>query len=68
MFLITLLVLVCGTVALLMVARAATRENEIIVRTALGAGRGRIIGQLFAEALVLGCVAAPIGRGEFFSR
>ncbi len=63
LFLIMLLVLVCGNVALLMFARAAARENEIIVRTALGAGRGRIIAQLFAEALVLAAVAAPAGLG-----
>ncbi len=61
LFLIMLLVLVCGNVALLMFARAASRESEIVVRTALGAGRGRIIGQLFAEALVLAAVAAPVG-------
>ena len=60
-FLVMLLVLVCGNVALLMFARAATRESEIVVRTALGASRGRIITQLFAEALVLGCVAALAG-------
>ncbi len=60
-FMIMLLVLVCGNVALLMFARAASRESEIVVRTALGAGRSRIIGQLFAEALVLAGVAAPVG-------
>jgi predicted permease len=60
-FMLLLLVLVCGNVALLMFARAAARESEIVVRTALGAGRGRIIGQLFAEALVLAGVAAPVG-------
>ena len=60
-FLVMLLVLVCGNVALLMFARAATRESEIVVRTALGASRGRIITQLFAEALVLGSVAALAG-------
>jgi putative ABC transport system permease protein len=53
-----LVFLVCGNVALLMFARAATRENEILVRTALGAGRRRIMGQLFVEALVLALVAA----------
>lgn len=60
-FVVMLLVLVCGNVALLMFARAATRESEIVMRTALGASRGRIIMQLFAEALVLGSVAAVVG-------
>ena len=59
--LLMLVALVCGNVALLMFARAATRESEIVVRTALGAGRGRIIMQLFAEALVLGGLAAVVG-------
>lgn len=57
---VLLVFLVCGNVALLMFARAATRENEILVRTALGASRGRIIGQLFVEALVLATVAALV--------
>ena len=60
-FLVMLLVLVCGNVALLMFARAATRESEIVVRNALGASRGRIIAQLFTEALVLGGVAGTAG-------
>jgi predicted permease len=59
--LLMLLVLVCGNVALLMFARAATRESEIVVRYALGASRGRIVAQLFAEALVLGVLAAVLG-------
>jgi putative ABC transport system permease protein len=57
---VLLVFLVCGNVALLMFARAATRENEILVRMALGAGRGRIMGQLFVEALVLAVVAALV--------
>jgi putative ABC transport system permease protein len=56
-----LLVLVCGNVALLMFARAATRQTEIVVRSALGAGRGRIVIQLFSEALVLVAIAAAVG-------
>jgi putative ABC transport system permease protein len=60
-FALMLLVLVCGNVALLLFARAATREGEIIVRSALGASRRRIVVQLFAEALVLGGVAAAVG-------
>jgi predicted permease len=55
------LLLSCSNVALLMFARAATREKEILVRGALGAGRGRIVMQLFAEALVLGALAALLG-------
>jgi putative ABC transport system permease protein len=62
-FLVMLLILVGANVALLMFARAAARESEILVRTALGATRGRIIMQLFAEALVLGGVAAAVGIG-----
>ena len=57
---VSLVVLICGNVSLLMFARAATRENEILVRTALGASRGRIMGQLFVEALVLAGVAAVV--------
>ena len=60
-FAMMLLVLVCGNVALLLFARAATRESEFIVRSALGASRGRIVAQLFAEALVLGGIAAAVG-------
>ena len=60
-FAVMLLVLVCGNVALLLFARAATRESELVVRSALGASRSRIVAQLFAEALVLGGVAAVVG-------
>lgn len=59
--LVLFLVLVCGNVALLMFARAASRESELVVRSALGASRRRIVGQLFAEALVLAAVGAAIG-------
>ena len=53
---------ICGAnVATLVFARTVTREGEITVRTALGASRGRIVSQLFAEALVLSSVAAVVG-------
>jgi putative ABC transport system permease protein len=55
------LVVICGNVALLMFARAATREREILVRRALGAARKRIVMQLFTEALVLAAIAAVLG-------
>ncbi len=60
-FAVMLLVLICSNIALLLFARAATRESELTVRTALGASRARIVAQMFAEALVLGGVAAVIG-------
>ncbi len=59
--LVLFLLLVAGNVALLMFARAAARESELVVRSALGAGRRRIVGQLFAEALVLAGVGAALG-------
>lgn len=56
------LLAVCGAnIATLVFARTATRGAEISVRTALGASRARIAGQLFAEALVLCAVAAALG-------
>jgi len=61
MFVVLLLVLVSGNVALLMFARTASREHEIVIRSALGASRARMVSQFFAEALVLGGVAATMG-------
>jgi predicted permease len=73
-FLVMLLVLVSANVALLMFARAATRETEIAVRSALGARRARIVLQLFVEALALtglavfvGLVAARFALGSFLA-
>jgi len=56
-----LLVVVSVNVAILVYARTATRQREIAVRSALGASRRRIVGQLFAEALVLAAAAAAVG-------
>ena len=56
-----LLAVICANVATLVFARTATRGWEITVRNALGASRGRIVTQLFIEALVLACVAALLG-------
>ena len=67
LFVLMLIVLVCGNVALLLFARAATRESEIIVRSSLGASRRRIVLQLFAEALVLGAVAVAVGLGAAYA-
>ena len=56
-----LLGVVCVNVATLVFARTATRSWDITVRNALGASRGRIIAQLFIEALVLAGLAAILG-------
>ena len=58
---VMVLVIACANVATLVFARTAARENEIAVRAALGAGRARIVVQLFIEALVLASVAAAAG-------
>src|SRR5262245_17602476 len=60
-FIAVLVILICGNVGLLLFARAASREADHVLRTALGASRGRIVAQMFAEALVLGGVAAIVG-------
>ncbi len=57
----SMLVLVCLNVAILVYSRTATRQAEIAVRSALGAARGRIVAQLFLEALVLSAAAALAG-------
>lgn len=56
-----LLLIVAVNVAILVYARTATRLGEIAVRTALGATRGRVVTQLFVEALVLSMTAATLG-------
>ena len=60
-FLVLLAALLCGNVAMLLFARAVSRERELLVRAALGASRGRLITQFFAEALVLCAVGALVG-------
>jgi predicted permease len=61
LFSFALLAIVCGNIGTLILARTAMRMNEISVRTALGASRARILGQLFIEALVLAIGATVVG-------
>jgi len=61
-----ILLIICGNVAGMMLARSAVREQEFAVRMALGSGRVRLVRQLMVEALILALAGGTLGIAAGF--
>ncbi|HUF76475.1 MAG TPA: ABC transporter permease [Longimicrobiales bacterium] len=56
-----LLLITAANIANLLLVKATAREGEVVVRSALGAGRGQLLGQFVVESLVLSALGAALG-------
>ena len=58
---VLLLMIGCANCSILLLARGRTRRHELAIRSAIGAGRWRIVRQLLVEAIVISCAGAVLG-------